>query len=128
MEQAQMAKRRVTVRSLAEEAGIDIDEALITLWDSGFSSVLAPTDTFNRGEASRARRALSLPTRRERASVAHWQGVLQIDEVEFGALLQELGLVRPFDGRKLTLKAQRRLALHAHEHGLASVAEPATRS
>ena len=121
--QLRMAKRRTTVRALAEEANIDVDEVLINLWDSGFSSVLGPNHTFDRGETSRARRALGLPTRRERASVEHWQDVFQLDAGEFPMLLQTLGLNRPFEGRKLTLKAQRRLATYAREHGVAAVAE-----
>lgn len=90
----QMAKRRITVKALAEEAGIDVDEALITLWDAGFASVLSPSAEFHRGEANRARRALSLPTRRERASLAHWTELLEVDAAALGDLLQTLGVTR----------------------------------
>ena len=123
-----MAHSRITVRALAGEADVDIDEALITLWDAGFSSVLSPSDSFDRGESNRARRALGLPTRRERASIAHWLELLDIDLPSFNDLLPTLGLLRPYDGAKLTKKAQSRLAAFARQRGVVSAVSVQDRS
>lgn len=106
------------MRSLAVEAGIDVDEALITLWDEGFDWVVGPSDTFDRGDANRARRALGLASRRELASAEYWQAALAVDAQGLIDLIQTLGVVRPYDGGKLTKRAQRRLGVHTRQSGL----------
>ena len=118
-----MAKTRATVRSLAAEAEIDVDEALIMLWDAGFDSVIGATDAFDRGEANRARRALGLATRRERASAEYWQDSLDMDAQGFDDLLQTLGALRVYEGGKLTKRVQHRLAAIAKQRGVTAVVE-----
>lgn len=48
------------MRRLAEEAGVDHEEALLLLWDAGLTSIVAPEDFVPRNKLSRARRALGL--------------------------------------------------------------------
>jgi non-heme chloroperoxidase len=54
-----VARKRVTVRELASEASLELDEALITLWDAGFDQISGPADRLARGEANRARNLTS---------------------------------------------------------------------
>lgn len=112
-----MGKKRVTVQSLAIEADLDVDEALITLWDAGFDHILGPSDLLDRGEANRARRSLGLATRRERASESHWEALLGLNAADLAVMLQQAGVPRPYAGGKLTKKAQHRLAAIARERG-----------
>jgi death-on-curing family protein len=118
-------RQRVTIRQLASEAGLEVDEALITLWDSGFPHVNAPSDWLRDSEANRARRALGLATRREMASPSYWSAMFQVPEGEIGRLLGSLGVSRPSDGGRLTKKAILRLRSEANSRraGSAEVAD-----
>lgn len=120
--------KRVTVRSLAAEARLDIDEALIALWDAGFDHISGPGDHLGRGEANRARRALGMATRRERASVGYWARLFDTDEEGLSVLLGELGIALPFSGGQLTKKAQHRLSAAARERDLLPDWEPPPKS
>ena len=115
--------KRVTVQSLANEAGIDNDEALIALWDAGFVGINAPGDLLGRGEANRARRALGIATRRERAAVRHWADLFGCDENGVEAILHDLGVSSAYTGGKLTKKAQLRLGVAAKERGVLALPE-----
>jgi death-on-curing family protein len=105
-----MARRKQTIAQLAEEAGVEADEALILLWDGGFPNVTGPNDALGKGEANRARRALGLATRRELQASAYWIKRLGLSsDSDLNAVLTELGVSRPFEGRRLRAKAIHRL-------------------
>ena len=116
-----MSPKRTTVRELATEAGLELDEALITLWDAGFDDIVGPGDLLGRGDANRARRALGLATRRELASVEYWSKLLA--EPNLRELLATLGVPRPFEGASLTKRAIHRLKAEARRRGEA-LSEP----
>src|SRR5258705_8546969 len=101
--------KRTSVAQLASEAGIELDEALIALWDAGFDKLTGAKDLLGRGDANRARRALGLATRRELASPEYWQGQLRVSRPELDALLTDFGVLRPFDGTRLRARAIHRL-------------------
>lgn len=105
-----MSRRRTSVAQLAAEASLEVDEALIILWDAGFDSITGPGDLLPRGDANRARRHLGVATRRELASHEYWQGVLDLDQPAFVALLAELGIGEREVGPPLTKRAIRRLS------------------
>ena len=48
-----MASTRKTVKELAQEAKIDTDEALLSLWDAGYDEVTGPDHIFRRREGTR---------------------------------------------------------------------------
>jgi len=104
-----MASKRLSVADLAKEAGIDLDEALISLWDAGFERLNDPTDRLGRGDANRARRALGLATRRELASAEFWMETLSLSRDQLEKLLDDLGIASPFEGQRLRAKAIHRL-------------------
>ncbi|MGE3495048.1 MAG: type II toxin-antitoxin system death-on-curing family toxin [Gemmatimonadales bacterium] len=113
-----MAVKKTTVSALAREANIEDDEALLELWDAGFDKIVKPSDRLERGEANRARRALGLATRRERASEEYWLQLLRVDSTEFRELLATIGVPKPFSGGQLTKRAQHRLTSVARERGV----------
>lgn len=105
-----MSSKRMSVAQLAEEAGIDTDEALICLWDEGFSAVKGPHYVFPRREANRARRSLGLATRRELSSKEYWMKEFELSsESDLDVLLLTLGVHRPIQGKRLRSKAIHRL-------------------
>lgn len=118
-----MSRRRTTVRQLAAEAQLELDEALITLWDAGFDYINSPGDELNRGEANRARRCFGLATRRELASPDYWAGILGIPTDDLVSLLSTLGVPKPFQGGRLIKKAISRLGAEARSRGRTPVNE-----
>ena len=112
-----MARSTFTVSDLAKEAGIDIDETLLTLWDDGIDYVVSPRSVLHRRDANRARGVVGLATRRELASRSTWQSLLELEDDEFENLLNDLGISIP-QHRKLTQKAIRRLRAEARARGI----------
>lgn len=113
-----MARRRKTVKQLADEAQIDTDEALIALWGAGFDKIISPNDTFGPREANHARRALGMATRRELQSDAYWMSVLDLYETEFSSLLRKLSVPIGEKTQKLPSKAISRLKAEARKRGI----------
>jgi death-on-curing family protein len=85
-------RRGSTLSELANEAGLDPDEALIALWDAGIESFSGPTDLLAASDLLRARRALGLPKARDLSRVAYWKGKLALDDEQFEQLLGDLGI------------------------------------
>lgn len=116
-----MSRRRVTVLQVARDAGLDVDEALITLWDAGFEYVNGPGDLLSKGDVNRARRVLGLATRRELASADYWQSQLGLSGEQFVLLLQDLGVKKLPVGGRLPKKAIHRLNAELRARGIPSV-------
>jgi len=113
-----MARRRKTVRQLADEARINVDEALIAFWDAGFDKIIGPNDTFGPRQTNHARRALGMATRRELKSIAYWMSVLDLYEPEFRCLLHELWVPISEKAQRLPPKAISRLKAEARKRGI----------
>ena len=136
-----MPRKGQTVENLAVEAGLEVDEALLILWDGEVKGVEQPNDVIPQRLVSRARRVLGLGTRRELASLAHWQGALGLEKGEFERLLTELGI--PVQTKKslpkkmivrLQVEVQGRRLYHtakedawAEERATGSESEPASK-
>ena len=112
-----MARSTFTVSDLAAEAGIDLDEALISLWDGGLDYVGDPTSVLRRRDTKRARRIVGLATRRELASKSTWQLLFELDDDEFENLLDTLG-IPVSEHRRFPQKAIKRLRAEAKARGL----------
>jgi death-on-curing family protein len=113
-----MARRRKTVKQLANEANLDIDEALVALWDADFEEITSPSDTFGTQELNRARRALGLATRRELKNINYWTNLLKIDESELRGLLYKRAVRLPEKSRRLERKGISRLKAEARKRGI----------
>lgn len=112
-----MSRKRKSVRQLAEEAGMELDEALVTLWDSGFGSIRGPSDTLGNQELNRARRALGVATRRELVSVSYWQKTLGLTKAEFGELIGRLDVKWRENASRVPDKSVSRLKAYARKRG-----------
>jgi hypothetical protein len=53
-----MGREHFSVRELAGQAKIELDEALVTLWDAGIEYVGGPDDQVRTADLERAQRAL----------------------------------------------------------------------
>ena len=121
-----MARSTHTVSQLANEVGIDIDEALIVLWDGGVEYVNSPTSVIWRRDSNKARRLVGLGTRRELASQEAWQRLFKLDDDGFSDLLETLD-ISVSNPRKLSRKVINRLKAESNTRGLAWAALVASR-
>ena len=87
-----MAKKSNSVRELAKEADLDLDEALVMLWDIGIDSVLLPDDRIPPRQVTPARRALNVPTSREETNVTYWLKKSGLSRENFTKKLEEVGV------------------------------------
>jgi len=86
-----MATTCRTIKQLAQEANIDIDDVLLSLWDNGFNEIKTPDDKIWPKDLKRARRAIGLVRRHDpKMTLAYWMKLLNLDYSEFKALLQKL--------------------------------------
>ncbi|HEX7041021.1 MAG TPA: type II toxin-antitoxin system death-on-curing family toxin [Trueperaceae bacterium] len=95
-----MNKKKRRVDLLARQAGRELDDALLLLWDAGLDHVLSPGYVLKGSELERARRALGLTARRDLASLRYWSARLGVGIDDLQDLLAAEGLGRPpKDGR-----------------------------
>ena len=87
-----MSRIAKTVTQLADEAGIDADEALLLLWDAGIDAN-TPDDVVAKRTMSMARRALSLPRARDLRSVNFLAGLTGIEVEDAIQRLSDAGVV-----------------------------------
>ena len=112
-----MATKRLTVRQLAQEANIEIDDALLSLWENGYDHIKTEDEKIGPRDLNRARRAIGIATRREFQNPNYWKKLLNLDNSQFHVLLNELGV--PLKRKtKLQSKAIRRLKSEALGRGI----------
>lgn len=87
-----MSRRATTVRALATEADLDLDEALVMLWDAGIESVVSPDDRVPARDMARAQRALNVPTRAEETTIDYWLARSKLSREAFVAAAAEVGV------------------------------------
>ncbi|WP_405092606.1 Fic family protein [Micromonospora sp. NBC_01392] len=110
-----MARRAGRLADLASEAHLELDEALVTLWDSGLDFINGPNDMLMGGDFSKARRALGLPRSRDLARCEYWRERLGLTPEAFEVLLKELGVNCPRMARNLPKGAIGKLRRAAEE-------------
>ncbi len=85
-------KNRMSVRDLAKEADLGIDEALLQLWEIGIGSVTRPSDVLVGNDLKSALRVFGIPTRRQVVSSEYWQERLRLTREELEELLARYGI------------------------------------
>lgn len=88
--------RRISLAGLAAIADVDIEEALVTLWDLGVEGVEGPEDLLPTQDTKRAKAALGISSPREQGSVDYWTRRTGMSRSELTELLGGLGVtLRP---------------------------------
>jgi death-on-curing family protein len=92
-------KHRLTVQQVADSIGSDVDDVLITLWDSGFEQFESSTDVVFPRQLAAVQKVLGLPTSSDVKSPAYWMGTTSTTPREFASLMTDMGF--PFaEGQK----------------------------
>jgi death-on-curing family protein len=104
---------RATIVKLAKAAEIEIDEALIILWDAGFKEINGPDDVLTGSRLLRAKKTLFIPTTRNFISPGFWQYHLSLNELELRQLLLQLRIPMSSNARRLPKGAIKKLRIEA---------------
>ncbi len=102
--------KRANLRELAIELDLDLDEALVRVWDAGVDEVNDADQALPPEVVARARRALGLASPRQMQQISHWESVWGVDRTAVLARLKdEYGLQISPNARVLPKGALRRL-------------------
>ncbi|GHF10987.1 type II toxin-antitoxin system death-on-curing family toxin [Pseudolysinimonas yzui] len=104
-----MTRTTLTVESLAREAGIEVDDALIQLWDAGVDYPSGPKSPIRPHDVARARDSCELPNGRELTRVDYWLQRDGLSREAFTAQLAALGIKLGPNARALPKGAVARL-------------------
>lgn len=126
-----MSRRPLTVLQIADRAGVDLDEALVTLWDHDVD-VLNPEDRVPFRCAKPVLEALGVATRRELRSLEYWEVLLEISRTDLKALLGSLGTPVGRRAKTIPKKGISKLKSAARRRGIdpltGTIRKPAVRS
>ena len=112
-----MANKRKTVRQLAREACIDIDETLVILWYGGFNKLTTASSFVGRRDVTPAKKLLGIATRRDLKKPSYWEQIFNIGHDDFLKILEGLGIVHSPKAQVLKPKAISRLRAEARKQG-----------
>lgn len=93
--------RPKTVRYMANEAGLDIDEALLLFWEKDLKHLEGPDDRIPPGQLRSARDALGLPDIRHLRRVDYWCKILNVDRPGLARILDKYNLKLQPNARNL---------------------------
>ncbi|MCA1982958.1 type II toxin-antitoxin system death-on-curing family toxin [Nocardioides nematodiphilus] len=82
--------RSARVADLAQEAGLDLDETLVALWDAGLDDLDGASSVVPDRALPVARRALGLALAKQLASPSYWKGLLGLDDQDWADLMVRL--------------------------------------
>lgn len=102
-----MPPKGMRVRDLAARANVDVEEALLTLWDSGLDEFDGPEDFIPRRRVLAAMRALGL--RGEELTVDFWLRKSGLSRNALAAILAEHGIRLGAEARRIPKNSLRRL-------------------
>jgi death-on-curing family protein len=108
----------MTVRELAEAAGLDVDEVLLGLWDAGLEAYNEPNDRIASNDYKPARRAIGLPTASELRKLEYWERALRLEADDVTKILDDAGIRISPNARLLPKGAVARLKHVARERTL----------
>lgn len=103
-----MVRRAQQVSDLAREAGADLDEALVTLWDAGLDFLDDPSDLVPTRHVAVARSALGIASPREQMTVAYWVRVSGLSPEELAQRVAPLGVNLSPTSRRIPKNSLRR--------------------
>ena len=120
-----MARKASRVADLAEEAGLESDEALILLWDAGLDRFETGSTVIRRSELDTARHAIGLDSVAQYRNRSYWQGVLGLDVDSMDQLLTRLDIYPGPLARRLPKGAIKKLRRWAKHEGRLPEPQPA---
>lgn len=111
-----MSRKRSSVAALATEAELDLDEALVLLWDAGLDELDEPNDLIADRDLATAKKALGLATARQLRSISYLARAAGLSTEEARRKLTEAKVISSKTADRLprggVKKARKILGLH----------------
>ncbi|MDD5008943.1 MAG: type II toxin-antitoxin system death-on-curing family toxin [Syntrophorhabdaceae bacterium] len=107
-----------SVQQLANRKGVEIEDALITLWEAGFDYVVSPVDNINWRDLKKAEEALGLATREDIRSLQYWKEIFGIPSNDLAILLHDFGISVSKDTKKVPKGGVSKLKAEARKMGI----------
>ncbi len=101
-----------TIRDLAEELDVEVDDVLLALWECGLTDYSAGGDLVYTRESAAVRQALGLPKPSQTNSPDYWRDVLQLSTRQFHELLRSLGIKMKPGARRLPKGSIKKIRAH----------------
>jgi len=98
-----------TIRDLANELEVDIDDVLLALWECGLTQFTLGSDLVFARESSIVRQTLGLPKSSQMNSPEHWREVLHLTPAQLDELLRGMGIRMKPGARRLPKGSVRKL-------------------
>lgn len=116
-----MARSYVKLHTLAKEADVDLDEALVALWDAGLDYLDDEHPVVRPRDVRRARTALGLEDSKAQLNVEYWVARSGLSRDELTARVAEVGVSLSPRARRIPKNSLRRFrSLFGHQPGLVS--------
>ena len=106
-----MARRAQQVVALANEAGLDLDETLVTLWDAGVD-VESPSTLLRDQTLAAARTALGLHNLKDQLTVDYWMKKTGLSRESLTESAREVGVKISPNARRIPRNSLKRLRSH----------------
>jgi prophage maintenance system killer protein len=104
-------KRSRTVAEIAREADVDLDEALVSLWDAGLTDIEDVTSVITVRDLRRARHALGLEDSRDQLTIAYWEAKSHLTRDELAMHMSALGVNVDATSRRIPRSSLRKFRL-----------------
>lgn len=104
-----MKPKATSIADLAREAGVDLDEALVTLWDFGFATLVDEHSTVPARNVRLARSSLGLDDSAAIRTVNYWLERSMLNREQLALALAEVGITLPTGTRRIPKNSLRRL-------------------
>jgi death-on-curing family protein len=113
-----MSRGRVTAKLLASEVEMDLDEALVRLWDVGIDEIVNENTLIPSKKIPLAKTTLGINKKNKILGIDFWRDSLSNHKIEFEEALEELEISISPKMRKLPKGALRKFRRYAKEKGI----------
>jgi len=103
-----VSRKTIRVGELAREADVDLDEALVTLWDAGIDQLGSANDLIPARQVAAARSALGLVGPREQLNVQYWIDASGLTLSELSERMRSVGVKLDPSTRRIPKNSLRR--------------------
>jgi death-on-curing family protein len=122
-----VSRKTIRVGELAREADVDLDEALVTLWDAGIDQLGSANDLIPARQVAAARSALGLVGPREQLNVQYWIDASGLTLSELSERMRSVGVKLDPSTRRIPKNSLRRFRRAFSEDGVRQAPLPEVR-
>ena len=119
-----MSSKRLTIKELASEVDMDLDEALVKIWDAGLNEISSENSLIPARKINLAKAVLGISSKKELTQLKFWREKLAMDDEEFIVLAESLGIHLSLGQRKLPKGAVGKLRRYSKSRNISLGIKP----